>query len=192
VPLVLAAGLLAWLAPITTPVALILLAHAWAIPELYAVRGAKVIRRRGSGRAASEARALLLLGDLLAHDARECYGQSGLVVEPGQLGTWVVGEAGALLVRPRGRRVNCYCVKATDSELPSPDRIAHLLLALREDEIGFATIANLAFSGACWRLRRRLDPPARDALRAARRIAAYEFCTQGQWQLEVGQGSCPP
>ena len=35
-----------------------------------------------------------------------------------------------------------------DGELPSADRTAHLLLALREDEEGFATVANLAFSGA--------------------------------------------
>ena len=61
---------------------------------------------------------------------------------------WLVGEAGALLVRPGGRRVNCYCVKATGAELPPSDRIAHLLLALRADEAGFATVANLAFSGA--------------------------------------------
>jgi len=172
VPLVLASGVLAAIAPITAPVALILLGHAWAISELYAARGAKVIRPRGRGAAASEARALLLLGDLIGHEARECYGDTCLVVEPGRLGAWVVGESGALLVRPGGRRVNCYCVKATDPALPSPDRIAHLLLALREDEVGFATVANLAFSGACWRLRRRLDQPARIALRAARRIAA--------------------
>jgi hypothetical protein len=48
--------------------------------------------------------------------------------------------------------------------LPSADRVAHLLLALREDEEGFATVANLAFSGAPWRLRRRLHPKARPAL----------------------------
>ena len=44
-------------------------------------------------------------------------------------------------------------VKATGSELPSSDRIAHLLLALRTDESGFTTVANLAFSGARWRPR---------------------------------------
>jgi hypothetical protein len=35
---------------------------------------------------------------------------------------------------------------------------------LREDESGFATVANLAFAGAPWRLRRRLAPPRRAAL----------------------------
>ena len=62
-------------------------------------------------------------------------------MERGRLGVWLVGEAGALLVRPGGRRVHCFCVRATDPELPRSDRIAHLLLALRQDEIGFATVA---------------------------------------------------
>jgi hypothetical protein len=84
---------------------------------------------------------------------------------------WLVGEAGALLVRPGGRRVHCYCVRTTDPELPPSDRLAHLLLALRSDELGFATVANLAFSGARWRVRRRLRPPARLALDAAARVA---------------------
>jgi hypothetical protein len=48
---------------------------------------------------------------------------------------------------------------------------SHLLLALRADEAGFATIANLAFSGACWRLGRRLAPQAREALNVARAAA---------------------
>ena len=89
------------------------------------------------------------------------------MLEGGQLGVWLVGEAGALLVRPGGRRVNCYCVKATGPGLPPSDRVAHLLLALRTDETGFATVANLAFSGARWRLRRRLAQPAQEALEAA-------------------------
>jgi hypothetical protein len=85
---------------------------------------------------------------------------------------WLVGEAGALLVRPGGRRVTCWCVRATDPSLPSADRIAHLLLALRADEAGFATVANQAFSGARWRVRRRLDPRMRPALDAAASLAA--------------------
>ena len=75
-------------------------------------------------------------------------------MERGALGVWLVGEAGALLVR--GRRVHCWCVRVPDPDLPSSDRIAHLLLALREDEQGFATVANHAFAGARWRVRRRL------------------------------------
>ncbi|MGH2839256.1 MAG: hypothetical protein ACRDKY_00345, partial [Solirubrobacteraceae bacterium] len=97
---------------------------------------------------------------------------TGLVLEPGRLGTWLVGEAGALLIPAHGRRVYCYCVKVDGrmdgaSELPSGDRIAHLLLALRTDEQGFATVANLSFAGARWRLRRRMRREMRPALAAA-------------------------
>jgi hypothetical protein len=102
---------------------------------------------------------------------RELRARTGLVLERGALGVWLLGEAGALLVRPGGRRVHCYCVKASDPALPSGDRIAHLLLALREDETGFATVANLAFSGAPWRVRRRLPARAREALTACARAA---------------------
>ena len=77
-------------------------------------------------------------------------------MEPGRLGVWVVGEPGALLVRPGGRRVHAYCVGVKDADLPRSDRVAHLLLALRQDEKGFATVANHAFAGATWRVRRRL------------------------------------
>ncbi len=51
-----------------------------------------------------------------------------------------------------------------DRDLPPSDRIAHLLLALRTDEEGFATVANHAFSGAPWRLRRRIRKEQRPAL----------------------------
>ena len=94
-----------------------------------------------------------------------------LVLERGRLGVWLVGEAGALLVRPGGRRAHCWCVRVEDPSLPSADRIAHLLLALREDETGFATVANLAFSGATWRVRRRLPEAMRPALAAAVRAS---------------------
>jgi len=81
------------------------------------------------------------------------------------------GEAGAVLVRPGARRVHCYCVKPTEVALPRADRIAHLLLALRADESGFATLANVAFCGARWRLRRRLGEPGRVGLEAAAGLA---------------------
>jgi hypothetical protein len=166
-----AAGLVA-IDPILAPVSALALVQAWAIPELYAKRGANVLspRRRLDGRA--EATALGLLGDLVGHEARELHARTGLVPERGRLGVWLVGEAGAVLVRPGGRRVHCFCVRVDDPALPSADRIAHLLLALREDEQGFATVANLAFSGARWRVRRRLAPRMRPALDAAARICA--------------------
>ncbi|MBA2636962.1 MAG: hypothetical protein H0U79_01870 [Solirubrobacterales bacterium] len=162
VPFLLAAVVLLAIEPLTIPVVLGCLAHAWVIPELYAARGANVVRPRRRVAAAPERVALGLLGDLVDHDARELHGRTGLVREPGALGTWFVGEAGALLVR--GRRVFCWCVKVDDPDLPSSDRIAHLLLALRTDEAGFATVANLAFAGARWRVRRRLGASMRPVL----------------------------
>jgi hypothetical protein len=166
VPFVLAAVALSVLKPVTIPIGVVLLAHAWAIPELYAARGAAVLktgRRRGTGivSAGAERVAMGLLGDLLGQRAREVHERSGLAMEHGRLGIWLLGQTGALLVRPGGRRVLCYCVKVTDPELPPSDRTAHLLLALREDETGFATVSNLAFAGATWRLRRRVPPKVR-------------------------------
>jgi len=167
VPLLAAAVALGVLKPLTIPVGLALVAHAWAIPELYANRGARVVKPRPRAGEDAERRALGLLGDLLGHRARELHARTGLVLERGALGVWLLAEAGALLVRPGGRRVHCYCVGVPAAELPSADRQAHLLLALREHEAGFATVANQAFSGAPWRVARRLAPPARLALREA-------------------------
>ncbi len=173
IPFLATAALLVALEPLSFPVAAIALVHAWGIPALYANRGANVVRPRSRAAAAPERTALGLLGDLLGHQARELHARTGLALERGRLGVWLVGEAGALLVRPGGRRVDCWCVQAKriDGELPSADRTAHLLLALREDEEGFATVANLAFSGATWRLRRRLPASMRPALAAAREHA---------------------
>jgi hypothetical protein len=167
IPFCVAAAFLFLLEPLSAPVGAILLAHAWVIPELYAKRGANVLRPRPRRDARAESTALGLLGDLVGHEARALHARTGLVLERGALGTWVVGEAGAVLVR--GRRVFCWCVHVDDATLPSADRIAHLLLALRTDEHGFATVANLAFSGSVRRLRRRVAPRLRPALDAARR-----------------------
>jgi hypothetical protein len=165
--LVVAAGML-FLEPFLFPVSLLALAHAWVIPELFANRGAGVVRvacRRSGGSA--EVVAQGLLGDLLGHEARDLQRRTGLALEHGRMGVWLVGENGALLVRPGGRRVHTYCVRVADDDLPPSDRIAHLLLALREDEQGFATVANHAFAGGTWRIRRRLAPVRRPALDAA-------------------------
>jgi hypothetical protein len=167
VPFVLVAIGMTLLSPLALPVSLAALAHAWLIPALYARRGATVTRSLTPAADEPERVSLGLLGDLVGHDARELHARTGLVPEPGRLGTWLVGEAGALLVR--GGTVSCWCVRATDPEgarLPSGDRVAHLLLALRSDEEGFATVANLAFSGARWRVRRRLPKRQRAALDA--------------------------
>ncbi len=171
VPYVLLAALLVALKPLTAPVAAIALAIVWIVPELYAARGANVLRPRQGGSEPAQQVALGLLGDLVDHAARELHARTAIVLERGRFGVWLIGEAGAVLVRPGGRRVHCFCVKAAESELPAADRTAHLLLALRADEAGFATVANLALCGATWRLRRRLPQPARSALDSAR-IAA--------------------
>ena len=170
VPFIAAGVVLFLVQPLALPVSLASLAHAWVIPELYAQRGANVVRPKASrSPAEAEARSVGLLGDLVGHEARALHARTGLVLERGRLGAWLVGPAGALLVRGGGgrfHRVFCYCVGVNDPGLPSGDRIAHLLLALRADEEGFATVANLAFSGAPWRVRRRLAPAVRPALQA--------------------------
>ena len=174
VPFVAVAILIVLLQPLAVAVSLVALAKAWLIPALYAQRGANVLHPRRRRDDEPERRALGLLGDLVDHDARERYAETGLVLERGGLGVWLVGEAGAVLVRPGRRRVFCYCVRVPDDELPSADRTSHLLLALREDEAGFATVANLAFSGARWRVRRRLAPTMRPALDAATAAAQLD------------------
>ena len=175
VPFIAAGAGMLWLDPITAPVALVAAAHAWIIPELYAARGATVATPKGPRRARAETLAQGLLADLLGHHERELLRETGLALERGELGVWLVGEAGALLITPGGRRVHAFCVAATDSELPPSDRVAHLLLALRVDEEGFATVANHAFAGAPWRVRKRLPVrmrPAIDEARAAARLPA--------------------
>lgn len=166
VPLCATAVVLVLIEPWLAPMAVLALVQAWIFPELYANRGAKVVRPKRRETEEAERTALGLLGDLIDHDARELHARTGLVLEPGSLGTWLVGEAGALLVR--GRYVHCLCVRVDHPELPSADRISHLLLALRADEQGFATVANQAFAGARWRVRRRIPKAMRPALDAAR------------------------
>lgn len=171
VPFLIAGPAMVLIQPLAIPVALVAMAHAWVIPELYAFRGAITVKPRGDRNARAEPMAQGLLGDLLGHEERDLQRETGLALEPGALGVWLVGEAGALLVAPGGKRIHCFCIRTTDPELPPSDRVAHLLLALRSDEIGFATVANHAFAGAPWRLRRRLRGPMRPALDRAKSLA---------------------
>jgi hypothetical protein len=167
-PLIAAGLILIALEPLLVPVSLIAWLHAWVIPELFAYRGTRVVfPLEGAGAGRPELAAQGLLGDLLGHEERTLQKQTGLALQRGTLGTWLVGEAGALLVRPGGRRTHCFCARVTEPNLPRSDRIAHLLLALREDELGFATVANHAFAGATWRVRRRLKEHQRPALGVA-------------------------
>ena len=170
-PFLAATVVLLALDPVTLPVALASLAHAWITPELYAYRGASVLRPKGPRDQRGEPVAQGLLGDLLGHDARALHRATGLAMERGRMGVWLVGEAGAVLFPHGTRRVHCFCVRTTDGELPPSDRVAHLLLALRTDEQGFATVANHAFAGAAWRVRRRLPRQMRDAFDEARAAA---------------------
>jgi hypothetical protein len=178
-PFVAAGGVLIWLEPWTFPVALWSWAHAWAIPMLYGRRAGRALvpigssrSAAGAGEAAAQRVALGLLGDLLGHRRRELMATTGLALERGELGVWLLGEKGALLVRPGGRRVDSWCVRIANPEgLPAGDRVAHLLLALREDEAGFCTVANMDYSGAAWRVRMHLPERARPALDEARGVA---------------------
>ena len=57
-PMVATAALLVTLHPVAAVVGVILIAHAWAITELYANRGAKVVKPKARADAASEVTAL--------------------------------------------------------------------------------------------------------------------------------------
>jgi hypothetical protein len=181
-PFVAAGAAVVWLEPWTLPAAIWSWAHAWAIPMLYGRRAGRSVVPIGTARSVAvksgrdeeaERVALGLLGDLVGHRERALVRETGLAMERGGLGVWLVGERGALLVRPGGRRVNSWCVRIAEPDgLPAADRVAHLLLALREDEHGFCTVANMDFSGAAWRVRRHLPARARPALDAAQAVAA--------------------
>ena len=54
VPFTAVAALLMWAQPLAAPVALAAVAHAWIIPELYAYRGASVLRPKGPRNDAGE------------------------------------------------------------------------------------------------------------------------------------------
>ncbi len=153
--------------PLTFPVALLCFAHAWVVPWLQARRGAQAVVALGSERSVAMGDgepgpshvALGLLADLVGKDGIDVLKLTGFAPYGGEFGYWLVGEQGALLVRDgvMGKRVFSWCVRVGDADgLPAADRVAHLLLALREDEEGFATIANLNFSGAGWRVRQHL------------------------------------
>src|SRR6187200_3190496 len=104
VPFTAAGIFLIALEALAAPVAFASFAHAWVIPELHAFRGSNTLRPKGPRNERSERVAQGLLGDLLGHDARELQRRTGLAMERGELGVWLLGEAGAALVPPGGRR----------------------------------------------------------------------------------------
>jgi hypothetical protein len=162
------AALLVWIEPLAFPVSAIFVGQAIAVLHLQARRGARGVKPLGAAEGPEDRRALGLLGDLVGHESRDLLGRTGLALERGRLGAWLVGQEGAILVRPGGHRVHCFCVRVGEAgDLPPGDRVAHLLLALREDEEGFATVANRNFSGARWRLSVELPKRVRPALNRA-------------------------
>ena len=170
VPFLATAALLMAVDTRAAPLAVICAVHAWILPGLYAARGANVLLPKKRQAEEAESTAAGLLGDLVGHANRDLFARTGFVTERGRLGTWLVGTQGAALLR--GGRIDCWCVRVADPDLPAGDRVAHLLLALRSDEEGFATVANLAFSGARWRVRRRTRDGARAALDEAANLPA--------------------
>ncbi|MGH2980978.1 MAG: hypothetical protein ACRDKV_02910, partial [Solirubrobacterales bacterium] len=98
------AVLIMTLNPWLFPAALILVAHAWLICRLQAGRAVTSVVSLGEGGPATagaerraEAVALGLLGDLLGHRERELLQRTGLALQHGRLGVWLLGERGALL-----------------------------------------------------------------------------------------------
>ena len=150
-----------WLEPLAAPVALAALAHAWIIPELYAFRGASVVRPKGPRDERSTARESrwrrACSATCSATSERELQRDTGLALERGELGVWL-RRRGRRAARVARRRPGALLLRAATgtASCRRPTAIAHLLLALRVDEEGFATVANHAFAGAPWRVRRRL------------------------------------
>ena len=96
-----------------------------------------VVRPKGPRNEDAEPVAQGLLGDLLGPHERELQRAHRPGARARAAGR-VAGRARRARCwwRPGGRRVHCFCVRATDPELPPSDRVAHLLLALRVDEVG--------------------------------------------------------
>ena len=118
--------------PLALPVALVCLAHSWVIPELYAQRGANVLRPRGAG-ARAAARRTAAPGPSGARSAcsatssgttpATCTRARASSSSPVASAPWIVGEAGAVLLHGRRRRAYCYCVKV-DPRLRGGERAA--------------------------------------------------------------------
>ncbi len=109
---------------------------------------------------------------------RRCHASRGA----GRLARWGTGRADGAA----WRRADRLLVRSGRGG-PRPARggpVAHLLLALREDEPGFAMVANLGFSGASWRVRRGLPRSVRPALDAARRRARAIAASIGRQTLD--------
>ena len=173
VPFVAAGVVLFLVQPLAVAVSLASFAHAWIIPMLYAARGANVAAAQRATRRRRRASAprWACSATSSATTRATLHARPACVVERGRARHVGRGGGGRRPAdRPRAPRATCFCVRVDDPSLPPADRIAHLLLALRADEVGFATVANMAFCGARWRVRRRLprgDAPGAGAPRRA-------------------------
>src|SRR3954470_6990177 len=96
------AALLVWIEPLAFPVSAIFLGHGIAVLHLQARRGARGLKPIRDAETGPERTALGLLGDLVGHEARELLRMTGLALERGRLGAWLVGQEGAILMRPGG------------------------------------------------------------------------------------------
>jgi hypothetical protein len=158
------AALLVWIQPLAFSVAAIFLGHGIAVLHLQARRGARGVRPIADARDGPERVALGLLGDLVDHEERELLADTGLALQRGKLGAWLVGQEGAILVRPGGGRVHCFCVRVGEADdLPPGDRVRSCFspcARTRRDSPRWRTGTSRARPGACgWSCRSESAPP---------------------------------
>jgi hypothetical protein len=137
VPFICAGIAMIWLEPLATPVALAALAHAWIIPELYAFRGASVVRAKrpraagASGREApaaggeaaafpGERAAQGLLGDLLGHYERALQRETGLALQRGKLASGCSARAAPCSSRPAAAACTASASRPSTASCPRP------------------------------------------------------------------------
>jgi hypothetical protein len=122
--------------------------------------------------------ALLAIEPLTAPVAALCFAHAWAI-------PWIQARRGARQVMPIGGERSAAGRAEADPEAERvalgllADLVGHsarellgasgLALERGEDELGFAKVANLGFSGAAWRVRRELPRRSRPALDAARR-----------------------
>ena len=178
VPFLAAAAGMLWLDPITAPVAFVAVAHAWIIPELYASRGATVAAPEGAAPRAVPSRWRRdCSATCSATTSASSSAATGLALERGELGVWLVGEVGALLVTPGGRRVHCFCVRAdrrASCRRPTASRTCCSRCAwTRRASPRWPTTPSPAPPGGCaGACPARMRPALDEGRRAARRLAA--------------------
>ena len=191
------AALLIWLEPLALPVALACLAHAWVIPELYAAARARTScgPRRRADRRAESARARAARRPRRPRRARPARPHRARRSSAGASATWLVGEAGALLVRSGGRRGGLLVhrrPRTGDAALrrphrPPPARAAHRRAGLRHGGQPGVLRGALACAAPAHAVRcaRRSTSPA-DAVGRTVQARPRDLCHPGH-DLRVGR-----